>query len=251
MATPPIPVKTAEGQNELTSRQRRLNQRQRTVLLLVDGRRNEAEVRSMALKAGATESCFGELLEMGLIAVPTAPPAEPNPPDYLATVPIPRPEPLPDGGVHVDIPLHEVEPPRPADKKASAALGRSGGQDDAESILPAARTLHPESVLDDSILGSQRDGDLGFDDLEAARSGDSSLEEARDILLRAMKAEAPLTGSLTIMRLRRARTRNELVELIDEVESRILKPNRSLAAQQVLRRVRYLLDNRTNPLPAS
>jgi hypothetical protein len=254
VATPPIPVKTAEGQSELTSRQRRLTQRQRTVLLLIDGRRSEAEVRSMAVKAGATESCFGELLDMGLIAVsatPGQPPASPTPPgqpnpDHMATIPIPRPEPAPeDDSVHVDIPL---EPPKPADKKASAMPQQIHLHDDTESILPAARTLHPESIMTDSVLGQQRIPDSDFDDFEAARSGDSSLEEARGILLRAVKAEAPLTGSLTMMRLRRARTRGELAELIDEVESRIIKPNRSLAAQQVLRRARHLLDTRTNPL---
>ncbi|RQP22984.1 hypothetical protein [Piscinibacter terrae] len=260
MATPPIPVKTAEGQSELTSRQRRLTQRQRTVLLLVDGRRSEAEVRSMAVKAGATESCFGELMDMGLIAVPAVsalpgqppaapvPPAQPNP-DHMATIPIPRPEPAPeDDSVHVDIPL---EPPKPADKKASALPEQIHLHDETESILPAARTLHPESIMTDSVLSQQRIPDSDFDDFEAARSGDSSLEEARGILMRAVKAEAPLTGSLTMMRLRRARTRTELAELIDEVESRIIKPYRSLAAQQVLRRARYLLDARTNPLAAS
>jgi hypothetical protein len=54
-----------------------------------------------------------------------------------------------------------------------------------------------------------------------------------------------------MMRLRRARTRIELSELIDEVETRIIKPYRSLAAQQVLRRARHLLDTRTNPLATS
>jgi hypothetical protein len=259
VATPPVPVKTPEGLAELGNRQRRLTQRQRTVLLLVDGRRSEAEVRSMAAKAGATDSCFGQLLEMGLIAaattptppVPGQPPIDPN---HLATIPIPRPTGLPeDDSVHVDIPLHDVEPPKPAEKaQAVAQLIRL--REEAESVLPAARTLQPESVLTDSMLGSDKMSDSvleAFDALESGGSGDNSLEEARGILLRAVKAEAPLTGSLTIMRLRRARTRGELAELIDEVETRIIKPYRSLAAQQVLRRARHLLDTRTAALPAN
>src|SRR5205814_4822708 len=90
-----------------------------------------------------------------------------------------------------------------------------------------------------------------FDALEAAGTNDAGLEEARAILLQAVRREAPLTGSLTILRLRRARTRDELAELIDEVEARIIKPYRSLAAQQVLRRARHLLVARTDSvLPA-
>jgi hypothetical protein len=258
VATPPVPVKTPEGLAELGNRQRRLTQRQRTVLLLVDGRRSEAEVRSMAVKAGAADSCFGELMEMGLIAAATpAPPAPAQPPtdpNHLATIPIPRPTGLPeDDSVHVDIPLHDVEPPKPAEKAQAALHQQIRLADEAESVLPAARTLQPESVLTDSMLGSDKLTDSvleAFDALESGGSGDHSLEEARGILLRAVKAEAPLTGSLTIMRLRRARTRGELAELIDEVETRIIKPYRSLAAQQVLRRARHLLDTRSHSLPA-
>lgn len=257
MAIPPVPVKTLEGQAELSNRQRRLSQRQRTVLLLVDGRRSETEVRSLALKAGATESCFGELLEMGLIAVaqpqpPSSPTPAPTDPSHLATIPIPRPKQVPEeDSVHVDIPLHDEEPPKPANKARAAMPEQIHLRDEAESVLPAARTLQPESVLNDSMLGSEKITDSvlqDFDAMDAARSGDTSLEEARGILLRAVRAEAPLTGSLTMMRLRRARTRGELAELIDEVETRIIKPYRSLAAQQILRRARHLLDTRTDPL---
>jgi len=109
------------------------------------------------------------------------------------------------------------------------------------------RTLHPESVLTDSMLGEAplsesmlaREDAAGADPLPA--DADRSLEEARGILLRAVRSEAPLAGSLTILRLRRARSRSELAGLIDEVEARIIKPYRSLAAQQTLRRARELL----------
>jgi hypothetical protein len=43
------------------------------------------------------------------------------------------------------------------------------------------------------------------------------------------------------LRLRRAGTREDLLELLDEVESRIRKPHRVLATAQVMRRVRQLL----------
>ncbi|HEY0855948.1 MAG TPA: hypothetical protein VGE16_02765 [Albitalea sp.] len=241
MVTAPIPVKTADGQAELSRRQRRLSQRHRTVLLLVDGRRTEQQVRSMAQQAGAGESCFGELLDLGLIAL--AQPAEPAVP-LESTIPLPRPPQVEEPPLHVDIPIDEpapAVPPLPAPKGASAL-----GEDEHESLLPAARTLQPESVLGDSQSGNS--SLQNFDAIEADMV-DSPLEEARQILLRAVRSEAPLTGSLTMLRLRRARTRGELIGLIDEVEDRIVKPYRSLAAQQVLRRARHLLVARADAQP--
>ncbi len=211
MATPLIPVKTPDGQAELNNRQRRLGQRHRTVLLLVDGRRTEEQVRTLARQAGATDSCFGELLDLGLILLPQ--------PTVPLTVTPSGQKPL-----HVDIPI----------------------DDGSESLLPAARTLQPESVLDAAISDSQ------LQDLDAiAGSDDPALEEARSILMRALRAEAPLAGSITLLKVRRARSRSELAELVDEVEARIVKPYRSLAAQQTLRRVRQLLVPRIDSaLPA-
>jgi hypothetical protein len=244
VATPRIPVKTPDGQAELSQRQRRLSQRHRTVLLLVDGRRTEQQVRSLAQQAGAGESCFAELLDLGLIAMPSAPaPAEAPTP----TIPIAPPPPVEPPPLHVDIPLDDIPPPVPP---ASIAAARSSAQfeDVVESVLPAARSLQPESVSGDSTLGNSVP--RVFDLLESGASLDGPLEEAREILLQAVRREAPLTGSLTMLKLRRAQTRQQLAELIDEVETRIVKPYRSLAAQQILRRARHLLVARTDPLPA-
>ena len=219
MATPLIPVKTPDGQAELSNRQRRLSQRHRTVLLLVDGRRTEEQVRALARQAGATDTCFGDLLDLGLILLPR-PTVTMAPASVLDETPL-----------HVDIPIDTPEP--------------------AESLLPAARTLQPESVMDDAMADPLMTDSMlqEFDAIDA--SADPALEEARDILMRALRSEAPLTGSLTMLRLRRARTRAELADLIDEVEARIIKPYRSLSAQQTLRRARHLLVPRVDSaLPA-
>ena len=228
MATPLIPVKTADGQAELASRQRRVSQRHRTVLFLIDGKRSEDEVRALARQAGSSDTCFNELLDLGMIRLPEAASA--------ARV---------ESAVHVDIPIEA--PASPAMSAGPAATPSSAADEPEESLLPAVRTLHPESVLTDSMLGEAplsesmlaRDDDGGADKLPFG--ADRSLEEARGILLRAVRSEAPLAGSLTILRLRRARSRSELAGLIDEVEARIIKPYRSLAAQQTLRRARELL----------
>jgi hypothetical protein len=174
------PKKTAEGQAELTHRSRRLSQRHRTVLLLVDGRRSVDEVLRLAARAGVPGECFDELLELGLIELPL--PAE------LPTVPA-----------------------------------------EESSLLPPARTLAPD---ESGWLASQQ---------PAAGLPDGPLEEARELLMRAVRTQAPVTGSLTLLKLKRAAGREELAALLDEVEQRIRKPRRQIIAAQTLRHVRHLL----------
>jgi hypothetical protein len=222
-----IPIKTPLGQAELAARKRSVSQRHRTVLFLVDGKRSAAEVRSMALQAGVPDHCFDELIVQGLIMLP-----EPTQPLQIE-VPL-----APSAVLQVDVPLPDPVPtalPAPAPASSIAA---------PDSLLPPSRTLHPESLSADSVLGdvSPPDSWLPSDNEEDPLDPDFS--EARLILLRAVRAEAPLAGSLTLMRLRRARTRAELVPLLDEVENRISKPHRSLAATQTMARVRHLLDGR-------
>jgi hypothetical protein len=219
-------MKTAEGQAELVSRQRGVSQRHRTMLFLVDGRRSVTQVKSLAAQAGVPETCFDELLGLGLISLPlpgdTAPGGLPS---QRGGLPSQRgglrqaPEP---SSFHLELPLADIE----------------------ESVLPPSRTLQPESTLqgDPDAAESWYAALAAGDDPNNEKLLDAPMEEARDILLRAVRAEAPVAGSLTLLRLRRARTRADLLELLEEVESRIRKPHRVLATTQVIRRVRQLLN---------
>jgi hypothetical protein len=216
-----IPIKTAQGQAELSTRERRVSQRHRTVLFLIDGKRDAAEVRDLAAKAGAPGSCFGELLELGLIELR----APARPPGSAPS------RPLPLDTQHVELPL---------DGNDSLVPG-------ADSVLPASRTLYP-SISSDSTLNSRPLPDSWLpSDLAEGDALDLAFLEARMILLRAVRAEAPLSGSLTMLRLRRARGRIELGDLLDEAEARITRPHRSLAAAQTMRRVRQLLAGELDP----
>lgn len=210
MGPDPAPIKTPDGQAELATRQRRLSQRHRTVLFLVDGRRSEAQVKSLAGQAGVPESCYGELLEMGLIMVPQL--TEPVlPPDDGSTQYV--------ESQHIDLPLHEDG--TPSEHAPLAAVPPLPSESVLQSELGSAESWLPAEEEDDGV--------------------DAPLEEARDILLRAVRSEAPVAGSLTLMRLRRARTRADMEALLDEVEQRIRKPHRMLATTQTMRRVRHLL----------
>lgn len=64
MAT--IYSKTADGQNEIETRARRLSPRARSTLILVDGKRSEAELGKLVQQADET---LQALLEAGLIEV--------------------------------------------------------------------------------------------------------------------------------------------------------------------------------------
>lgn len=317
-----VPVKTPEGQAELSHRHLKLGQRQRTLLLLVDGRRSEAEVRRMAAAAGVPDPCFDELCGLGLIALPTAP-ASPSLP-AAAAVPVVPPSvapadeapPLPvaiapaaaiEAAVHAAIepataeavdpepaetlailePIEDADPADPAadlaaaqaqepdaelqamvdapdvealavllDRRSvervpvadavAAAIAAVPQIDDTgtdstadESLLPAAQTLQPDAENSgwQAAVSLMRPSQMTeFDE------ADPAFEEARDLLVRAVRTAAPVAGSLTMIRLRRARSRADLVGLLGEVEARIVRPPRELAAQQTLRRVRLLLD---------
>ena len=207
-----VPIKTPQGQAELKTRERRVSQRHRTVLFLVDGRRPEEQVRQLAVAAGAPESCFDELLELGLIA--PSQPADLGPAEVDTD--------------HVDLPLEH------------AAV-------DDDAPLPAMQTLQPDSMLSELSSGSGfvvpgDDESAGDEDADGPQ--DAALEAARDLLMRAVRREAPMVGTLTLLRLRGARTRAELEALLPEVEFRISEPHRSLVAAQTMQHARHLLSLR-------
>jgi hypothetical protein len=116
-----------------------------------------------------------------------------------------------DSRKHVDVPLDAASP---------------GGD---SSLLPSVRSLLPESEW--STLSST----------PPANELDRPLQEARELLMRALRAQAPVSGSLTLMKLKRAATRDDIEALLDEVEQRLRKPHRMIIAAQTMRHVRHLL----------
>jgi len=98
------------------------------------------------------------------------------------------------------------------------------------SLLPASRSLLPESGWS-TLAGVPAD----------AGGVDRPLQEARELLMRALRAQAPVSGSLTLMKLRRTTSRDEVEALLDEVEQRLRRPHRMIVAAQTMRHVRHLL----------
>lgn len=205
------PVKTAEGQAELSTRARRVSQRHRTVLFLVDGRRGESEIIALAAQAGVPQNCFDELVELGLIVR--------SHPTFSLLIEERAAEP---DVLHIDLPI--------------------GGPDSSLIPLPASRTLQPDSVSLDPVAGHAGASDSWMpSDHAALQRSDPAFAEARLILMREVRAQAPVTGSLTLLKLRRAHNRAELAGLLGEVEVRLRKPHRSVTVDHTLGRVRQLL----------
>lgn len=230
-----IPIKTAEGLDELARRTRRLSQRHRTVLLLVDGKRSREQVFALAFAAGVQQAVFDELMALGLIAFQGAT-AEPEinlePPTEMSAL-----------ADIVDSTSRVVAVDR-ATGDAEAARAMPGDGDHAppiaaesdpvptdDSQLPSVQSLLPDSAW----------SELGARALRRPSGVDRPLEEARDILLRAVRAEAPIAGRLLLVKIKRASSRVEIDALLDEVEARISKPRRMIMAAQTLRHVRHLL----------
>ena len=288
------PVKTPEGRAEITRRSRALNQRLRTVLLLIDGRRTISQIRTVAVQVGAPDTCLDDLLDMGLVALPT-PLQQPAP--TVASMPASPPEavveltseaPIVEAVSVVAAPVVEEPPPAAPQVEFVAAAPVAVIEDvpmhpamDVE--FDAVRLDHESdsskrlaAELFDEILRASPPRDTGpstmdstlrttgggrldsmmsslFPLLESAfgsvgripnaeRSQDDALEEARRILMREVRSKAPVTGALTLAKLRRAGTREELAALFDEVGSHISLPMRRLSTQQILLHVKGLLD---------
>ena len=191
-----IPVKTSQGHDELSTRQRRLGPRHRTMLLLVDGERTINEVLNLSFQAGVPPSCFQELLSLGLLVVPDG-------------------QPLRSKVAHAQLPVGMSLSAAPAGRPSE------GGSD---------TDFYVSTVAGDPDLDGQHD-----------EAPTSPLEDARYLLLHAVGTEARLTGALTMMRLKRARTPIELLALLGEVEARINRPDRAIATRQLMGRVAQLL----------
>jgi hypothetical protein len=109
-----------------------------------------------------------------------------------------------------------------------SAPGITDAQGADTSLLPSS-----QSLLGDSSWSAL--------DEDASARGDRPLDEARSLLVRAVRSEAPVAGALTVLKLKRASTREALEALLDEVEHRLRKPHRRIIAAQMLRHVRHLL----------
>lgn len=248
-----VPFKTAQGHEEIRRRTRAIGPRLRTVLLLVDGRRSHAELCDLALHVGASEHCLDELQALGLVGLPepeVVPPAEIH--EAQASEAQEASEAAAAPGLVEAAPEDRLLEDFAADDggpqtvRLTANLFEEGeGQGDereADSGAPTTRSSLVDSMMSTlyPLFESAFGGPGGVD--ESGQPQDPVMEEVRRMLMREVRSRAPVTGAMTVMKLRRAATREDVLVLLDEVASHIAQPMRQLSAHQILTNARSMLE---------
>ncbi len=193
-----VPVRSPSGNAELQSRDRKLSQRLRTVLLLIDGKRSSTEIQTMALQAGASQDALSSLLAQGFVLAPET--------DAPAAAPLIQ--------------------AKPAAKPMNDASVQTLQQ--TEKLMPAVATVNAKPADERASISNML-------------TGGARLSQGRMVLLEALKRHAPVAGAMLSMRVSRAEYREDLVALLDEVQSKLAKSSYPGEAAALLKKARYLL----------
>lgn len=307
------PRKTELGQEELRKRTRKLSQRHRTVLLLVDGKRSRIEVLTLAQQAGSAPSLFDELLAMGMVeepSVPTVPapladagaaPAAAEPqaetqPETQAAAqvdPAPAPqlqpvEPAVDEApvlaveaerVEIEIapPVTDVAAEPPAVPSAEDAVAPPAAAEPPVVAEPVMAVPFVERRLADQPVAVERRAararvkfappiyeapaplrvsgpvpPVGLPEAVAELPPELApttpldpeqrlLAEVRNLLVGTLLIDSPVSSSLLALRVGRAKSRDELIGLVWEIEHSLARSRRPREARGRLERARDLL----------
>jgi len=84
-------------------------------------------------------------------------------------------------------------------------------------------------------------GPMGNTELAQLDAQDASLAQARLAVLQVLRANAPVFGMVTMIRVRRVRSRAELRALLPEVQARLSRSRPLVEARQLMQRVESLL----------
>jgi hypothetical protein len=209
---PRPPVKTQLGIDELRTRTHGLNQRHRTMLFLVDGLRPLSEVLALGLQAGARTTHFADLVQLGMVevALDAAVPADA----------IPSAEAGDSGGntlsgaLAVDLDAPARVPKFTTEDSSRMPLKMPEG---TEAVAYAQRRALAKSELDDLH------------------------QEVRELLIDTLRIDAPLFAAVTLVRVRRAQTTRELINLVWEIERHLVASKKSQTEMQTLYQARELL----------
>jgi hypothetical protein len=225
MTIPNAPTRTPAGEDELRHRTRKLGQRYRTVLLLIDGRRSLEEVLGLAQQAGAAVSHFEELVRLELVEIPAAPVLAPaaSVSGHDADEAMPAPLQPDEGDMLPTVPIEE--PP-------------------SEPVTPSARALEMPPVAAQTLPEAQGTPEQQL------------LQQVRDLLIDTLRIDSPLFGARTFFRVRSAQSTGELIDLVWEIQDHLAHSRHSRDELISLHRARELLGmgntriaGETNPGP--
>jgi hypothetical protein len=217
MTMPTAPQRTPAGEDELRHRTRKLGQRYRTMLLLIDGKRPLDELLSLAQQAGAAGSHFEELVQLGLVELPEAA-TEVEEGAVSAPTPIADMPPVAAPAATIQAEPPEESPP-PVSESASEPV--------AAPPQTAAREAPPAPVETAPAVEETPEQRL--------------LQQVRDLLIDTLRIDSPLFGARTFFRVRSAQSTNELIELVWEIEDHLTHARHSRGELISLQRARELL----------
>lgn len=230
MPTPVPPVKTPLGHEELRTRSNGLNQRHRTMLFLVDGRRPLSEVLALALQAGASTTHFEDLVHLGLVELAIDPDVPEATPSQMGA--------LDRGGVSTQsgVLAVELDPLAATTEKVSreppTAVGR---RVPAVDVAPSQSRPAPLSTTGASSLSTVQSRALAQADAE------DLLQQVRELLIDTLRVDAPVFSAITLMRVHRSRSASELINLVWEIERHLGVSRKRRREMLSLHRARELL----------
>ncbi|MFM9916515.1 MAG: hypothetical protein ACKVOX_11955 [Rhizobacter sp.] len=232
MPTPVPPVKTPLGHEELRTRSHGLNQRHRTMLFLVDGRRPLSEVLALALQAGASTSHFEDLVHLGLVGLAIDPSAvTEDPPSQQGA--------LDSGGISTrsGVLAVELDPrPVPAEELPRAVrppfVQRAPVTDPAPPVSRPAPLNAEDRELPQAIVQSRALAQAAADEL---------FQQVRELLIDTLRVDSPVFSAITLMRVHRARSPKELINLVWEIERHLGVSRKRRREMLSLHRARELL----------
>ena len=244
MSAPPVPSKTALGQEAVRRRTGEITQRHRTVLFLVDGRRPLSEVLGLAHQAGAATSHFEDLVRMGYVELP--PEEAPAAPPVEAPLEAAPPPEITELAVEVAAePAAGAElPPPTAVPAVSAAMAPAAPMPVPMSEPPAAPAVlaqpprramrAPERVLPPPPPPAAPPVVVLAEDQPA-------LEQARTQLLECLRSDPQPNGGRLVERVRAARSSAELIETVWAMERGLHHHQRTHRGLIALQRAREWL----------
>lgn len=212
MSPPRPPIKTQLGVDELRSRTHGLNQRHRTMLFLVDGVRPLSEVLALGLQAGARTTHFADLVHLGMVDVALDPAA--------AAVAVPSVDAGDSGG-------QALSGTRAVDLESPARVPKVTTEDSSRMPLKTAEGS-------DAMAYAQRRALVKSEQEELH-------QEVRELLTDTLRIDAPLFAAVTLVRVRRAQTTRELINLVWEIERHLVASKKGQTEMHTLYRARELL----------
>jgi hypothetical protein len=242
MSAPSVPTKTSLGQEAMRRRTGEINQRHRTILFLVDGRRPLSEVLSLANQAGAATSHFEDLVRMGYVELPPEEP--PAPPPAEAPLESPQPAEITELAVEVSAPVQaepEVQaterPPAPSTPVPPPHVMRTAAPPSAPARvedLPRQPFPPPGRVVPPPPPPPAPPLLVPSEDLPV-------LEQARLQLLDSLRCDPQPNGARLAERVRVARGSSELIDVVWTMERGLHHHQRTHRGLIALQRARELL----------